>query len=128
MTSRVEIEFDIHQLSSYSDSYLSFLWHLAQHNPAPHGDYHAGEAASKIGFEIIRRWLRKVEPEMYHHQQRDNYWSALTKLAKYEPPEGVRSAEDGWHEGRWVVKDKAVEQKALAAQVQKYSQKPEGLE
>ena len=100
----ITIEFDPAQLSAYQDEFLAFLWHLAQHNPASHGDYAAGELAAKIGAEIVRRWLKDAPVAMYHHQQRDNYWSALTQLARYEPPAGATSTEDGWHKGRWVPK------------------------
>jgi hypothetical protein len=100
----IGITFDVHHLPSYSDEFLATLWRVAQANPAPHGDYLAGEVASKVGFEIIRRWLGKAPVEMYRHQQRDSYWQALTQLAKYEPPAGVDAADPDWHNGRWVVK------------------------
>jgi hypothetical protein len=100
----ITISFDPHKLPSYTDEFLATLWHVAQANPAPHGDYRAGETATNIGFEIIRRWLAKAPVEMYHHQQRDNYWQALRQLAKYEPPAGVEATSQHWHNGRWVLK------------------------
>lgn len=100
----IGIPIDPDKLPSYSDEFLAALWHVAQWNPAPHGDYRAGEIASKLGFEIIRRWLATAPVEMYHHQQRDNYWQALTQFAKYEPPAGVDSRDPAWHNGRWVLK------------------------
>lgn len=100
----IPITFDLNRLSSYNDEFLATLWHVAQANPAPHGEYQAGDIASRIGFEIISRWLGKAPVEMYRHQQRDNYWSALTKLAKYEPPAGVDGTDPVWHDGRWVPK------------------------
>lgn len=103
----IGITFDLNRLPSYSDGFLATLWHVAQANPAPHGDYRAGEIASKVGFEIIRRWLNSAPVEMYHHQQRDNYWSALRRLATYEPPAGAGVTGDDWHNGRWVPKPEA---------------------
>jgi hypothetical protein len=100
----IGITFDLAKLSSYSDEFLATLWHVAQANPAPHGDYQAGEIASKVGAEIIQRWLIKAPVEMYRHQQRDNYWSALTQLAKYEPPANSGGSSEDWHRGRWVPK------------------------
>lgn len=100
----IPITFALDRLSSYTDEFLATLWHVAQANPAPHGDYQAGNIASKVGAEIIRRWLGKAPVEMYHHQQRDNYWSALTKIAKYEPPPGIHGTDPAWHSGRWVPK------------------------
>ncbi len=104
MKQAITIEFDLDQLSSYSDEHLATLWHVAQANPAPHGDYAAGEIASKIGAEIVSRWLAKTPAPMYHHQQRDNYWSALTQLATYKAPEGVKPGDPAWHDGVWVPK------------------------
>lgn len=108
----ITIKFDPNDLPNYSDEFLAFLWHLAQHNPAPHGDYQAGEIASQIGFEIIRRWLRNAPAEMYAHQQRNNYWKWLTRFAKYQPPEGSQPDDErAWHSGQWVLKEPAEEAK-----------------
>lgn len=100
----IGITFDLNKLASYTDEFLATLWHVAQANPAPHGDYQAGDIASKVGCEIIRRWLTNAPVEMYHHQQRDNYWQALRQLAKYEPPADVDGTNPDWHNGRWVLK------------------------
>ncbi|MDP9144694.1 MAG: hypothetical protein M3N43_08350 [Actinomycetota bacterium] len=81
----IAIEIDEAALAGYSDEFLATAWHVAQANPAPHGDRAAGELAAKVGSEIVRRWLRDVAPEMYHHQGRDYYWSQLRQLA----PEGA---------------------------------------
>ena len=40
----IAIEIDETKLASYTDTYLAMCWHIAQHNPAPHGDYFAGPA------------------------------------------------------------------------------------
>jgi hypothetical protein len=95
----IEIDGD---LSRVTDSRLMLLWHVAQANPAPHGDKAAGRLVEKIGFEIIRRWLRGVPPELYHHQSRDYYWSWLGKFAKYEP--GGPNGTPEWDEGTWVAR------------------------
>jgi hypothetical protein len=71
-------------LASYTDSQLATLWHVAQANPAPHGDRSAGELAERIGREIIRRWLAACQPELWHHQGRDYYWSELRKLGNWK--------------------------------------------
>jgi hypothetical protein len=71
-------------LASYTDSHLATLWHVAQANPAPHGDRSAGELAERIGREIIRRWLAACQPELWHHQGRDYYWSELRKLGTWK--------------------------------------------
>lgn len=107
----MQITFDIDPdgVAVYSDEYLAFVWHAAQHNPAPLGDWAAGELVAKVTAEIVRRWLKTTEPSLYHHQPRDHYWSALTQIAKYEPPEGIEPGSPGvpnpeWHNGRWVVR------------------------
>lgn len=98
----ITIDIDIDRLSGYTDSYLALAWHVAQANPAPHGDKAAGELVERIGREIIRRWLGVSKPELWHHQGRDYYWSQLTKLATYTPGGPAGSPE--WHDGEWTVK------------------------
>ena len=58
----ITIEIDDTKLASYTDGYLAVCWHAAQHNPAPYGDYFAGELTERIGREIIRRWLKEARP------------------------------------------------------------------
>jgi hypothetical protein len=84
-------------------SRLALAWHVAQANPAPHGDKAAGELVEYIGREIIRRWLVNVPAEVWHHQGRDHYWSELTKLAKYKP--GGPGGTPEWDAGTWVPTD-----------------------
>jgi hypothetical protein len=98
----VSIEIDESGLRGYTDAYLAAAWHVAQMNPAPHGDRVAGELVERIGREIIRRWLGSVEPQLWHHQGNDYYWSELRKLATYEPGGPPGSPE--WSEGAWVPK------------------------
>lgn len=91
----ITIEFDPDKLPSYNDEHLAFLWHLAQANPADgFNAEEPGDTAMKIGWEIIRRWLRDVQPEMYHHQQRHYHWHQLTRFAKFKDGEWVARTED----------------------------------
>ena len=48
----VTIEIDDEKLASYTDQRLALFWHVAQANPAEHGDSMAGELAERIGREI----------------------------------------------------------------------------
>lgn len=82
-TVTISIEFDLTELHRAPDSRLAMLWHLAQANPAPHGDEQAGEIAAKVGAEIIRRWLKATPPEMYHHQDSSYYWHHLGRFASH---------------------------------------------
>jgi hypothetical protein len=97
---QITIEFDGDELTSYTDERLALLWHVAQANPAPHGDHAAGELVERIGREIITRWLRGVQPELWHHQGSDYYWAELRKFARYEP--GGKAGSPEFHAGRWV--------------------------
>ena len=83
----ITIEIDTMNLQSYTDEYIAQLWHIAQANPAPFADKTAGDLAATIGFEIIRRWLRKAPAELYKHQAQHSYWNELRKLGHWE--EGV---------------------------------------
>ncbi len=88
-TVAVTIEVDSAMVGRYGDGYLAMLWHVAQANPAPHGDRSAGELAERIGREIIRRWLTATAPELWRHQGQDYYWEQLRRLATYQPDDGV---------------------------------------
>lgn len=70
-------------LGRVTDATLAMYWHIAQANPAPHGDRAAGELVQAIGFEIIRRWLAAAPPELYTHQPRNHYWLNLGRFAKW---------------------------------------------
>ncbi|WP_067171119.1 hypothetical protein [Microtetraspora niveoalba] len=70
----VSFDIDTSELKTLTDTRLATLWHVAQANPAPHGDRDAGEVVEYIGREIIRRWLRSAPPELWHHQGRDYCW------------------------------------------------------
>ena len=101
----ITIEIDDERLASYTDEHLALCWHLAQHNPAEHGDYMAGELVERIGREIIRRWLKGVPPELWHHQGEHHFRRELTRFAKYEPggPADIHDTR-AFHSGRWVPK------------------------
>lgn len=84
----ITIEFDPDCLGGYTDVQLAMLWHLVQHNPADgFGDSRPGQLAMQVGWEIIRRWLAKVPPEMYHHQQAHYTQHQLGRFAIYRPGE-----------------------------------------
>lgn len=76
-------------LRRYEDKFLALAWHLAQANPADSMDKEASDLVEQIGREIVRRWLRGVEPELWHHQGRDHYWHQLTRFAKFDGADWV---------------------------------------
>jgi hypothetical protein len=106
----IAIEIDETKLASYTETYLAMCWHIAQHNPAPHGDYFAGQLAERTGREIIRPRLKGTPPELWHHQGRHTTQKELSRLASYQPGDGyTRRASFGddatmraFHCGRWV--------------------------
>ena len=65
-----------------------------------------------VGREIIRRWLKGIEPELWHHQGRHSPQKWLTQFAVYQPGEGYRQGAPfgdeentrAFHSGRWVLK------------------------
>ncbi|MEV0477872.1 hypothetical protein [Streptomyces prunicolor] len=77
----IPIDIDLAELTRVPDDRLLMMWHAAQFNPAPYGDWAAGEVVQKIGSEIIRRWIAATAPALYHHQGRDHYWHHLTRFA-----------------------------------------------
>ena len=101
MKHEITIDVDDDALASYTDDRLALCWHVAQHNPAPFGDYLAGQLTERIGREIIRRWLRNVPPELWRHQARDHFWNELRRFAMYEPREPAADLA-AFHSGRWV--------------------------
>lgn len=79
----ISIEINPDDLTRVADAQLAMFWHVAQANPAQFGDEMAGRVVTKIGWEIIRRWLASTPPEMFHHQQ-DHYRSMhLSRFAIY---------------------------------------------
>jgi hypothetical protein len=98
---QITIEIDDDHPGSYQDEHLAMLWHLAQANPAPHGDRATGELVERIGREIIRRWLQATPPELWRHQDRDHSWQQLRQLASFTPGNDEVDSPD-WHHGTWV--------------------------
>lgn len=84
----IEIPDSHHDLATYTDTHVAFLWHVSQHNPAPSGDEQAGQAAESVAREIIRRWLRTVTPELWRHQGKSHYWDILRNHGKWLPIDG----------------------------------------
>jgi hypothetical protein len=113
-TTAITIEFDPDRLSGYDDKFLATLWHACQANPENgFENEEPGDLAMKVGWEIIRRWLRGVEPEMYHHQVRHYWWQQLRRFASYQPGEGHATApledrERLFHAGTWHLRPQAV--------------------
>ena len=100
----ITIVIDEAELSRYSDAQLAAAWHVAQANPAPHADKDAGELAEKIGREIIRRFLRKTEPELWKHQGRDYHWNELRRFATFVVPDGAEPNSPR----EWTLKPEAI--------------------
>lgn len=67
-----QINTDAGQLTSFTDSYLASLWHIAQVNPAPYGDRDAGLLVKAVGDEIVRRWLATNPAPLFMHQASDH--------------------------------------------------------
>lgn len=80
MKTAITITIDTDGIDNYTDTYLAQLWHIAQANPAPHGDHDASELVGNVGTEIIRRWIKRTGPELYHHQPGSDHWKALIDL------------------------------------------------
>jgi hypothetical protein len=108
----VTIEIDEADLPRVTDERLALFWHVAQASPAPFGDAMAGELVEHIAREIVRRWLKGTEPELWHHQGRHHPHRWLTEFATWQPGEGYRPGAPvgddenirAFHSGRWVLK------------------------
>jgi hypothetical protein len=87
-------------LTKFNDRHIAFLWHVAQHNPASIEDKAAGDAAERIGREIIRRWLIAVPPTLWSHQACHHYWHILQQHGKWVPLDGDENNR------KWVPNDK----------------------
>lgn len=72
----VVVDLDDQDLPHVDDGHLALLWHVAQANPAAWGEPSAGLLASKVGHEIIRRWLRGAPLELFRHQEVDQFHKA----------------------------------------------------
>lgn len=89
MKTQIAFEIDTDRLDGYTDAYLAQLWHIAQANPAPHGDEDASNLVRDVGTEIIRRWLKLAGAELHTHQPGAHYWKALIGL-------GARFIDGAW--------------------------------
>lgn len=89
MKASITFEIDTENLRRASDGYLATLWHIAQANPAcPFRDRDAGQLAEAIGREIIRRFVARAEPELWHHQGGHFDWGQK-HLAERTPPVAI---------------------------------------
>lgn len=84
MKTAITFDIDTTRLQSYSDEYIAALWHIAQVNPAPHGDHDAGVLVEHIGREIVLRWLRGVPVPVWNLQGRDHYHQQLIRFARWD--------------------------------------------
>lgn len=83
----ISIDIGTDGLESRTDSYLTSLWHVAQANPAdPFKDRDAGQVAEIIGREIIRRFVKRTGPELWHHQGGHFDWGKWSDSQKQENP------------------------------------------
>lgn len=100
----IPVTIDIDQIGSYTDTALAGAWHALQAADYPFGDGLAEDMTGKLGYEIIRRFLAKADPELYNHQHRHSLGSAIRELGgKYEP--GGPNGSPEWHQGQWVRKE-----------------------
>jgi hypothetical protein len=83
MKTRITFEIDTDTLADLDDGYLAQLWHIAQANPAPHGDRDAGELVDRLSTLIISRWLAGTAPELYYHQADDYAMKLLRQHGKW---------------------------------------------
>lgn len=65
----ITVTFETDNLSSYTDQYVATLWHVAQANPVDgFKNREPGDVAERIGREIIRRFIKRIGPELWNHQ------------------------------------------------------------
>lgn len=89
MKTNVTFNIDTDRLDTYTDEYIAALWHIAQLNPAPHGDHDAGVVVEHIGRENVMRWLRGVPVPVWYFQGRDYYHQQLIRFARWNGMEWV---------------------------------------
>ncbi len=115
MKHEITVAIDDASLAGYTDKYLATAWHAVQHSHAAFGDSFMCDLAETIGREIIRRWLRGIEPELWSVQGRHHAQKWLSQFATYEPGKGYKPGGGfndtdntrAFHSGRWVAKDPA---------------------
>lgn len=86
---RVTFDVRLDTLASTTDAHLHALWHIAQANPAPHGDRDACALAEALTAEIVRRWLQQAPTERFAHQPTDPHWKALVRHGSWRGPGGT---------------------------------------
>ncbi len=84
MKTAITVEIDTECLEHFTDEHIATLWHVAQVNPAPIDDADAGHLAEMIGREIIRRWLERQRPVLWHHQGKHHFATALCQFARWD--------------------------------------------
>jgi hypothetical protein len=88
MKTTITFEVDTSRLMDTTDEQLACLWHVAQGNPAPHGDADAGALAAAVGTEIITRWLAGQPPRMHTHAPDHRFGLELSRLGDFSGPDG----------------------------------------
>jgi hypothetical protein len=84
---QITIEVDETMLGRVTDKTLALWWHVVQANPADgHTNPAPGNLAEKVGREIIRRWLKGIEPDLWHHQGRHYYWHTAGSVGNWRGP------------------------------------------
>lgn len=81
----ITIGIDTDHIETMSDSSLATLWHVAQANPFdPFACRHAGRIVETIGREIIKRFVSRIPPELWHHQGSHYDWHQLNVAKRAE--------------------------------------------
>lgn len=84
----ISIPDEMHGLEGYEDGYIALLWNAAQANPkSSFEDPEVARIVELLSFEIIRRFLKKQEPTIYHHQAAHFFREETRKLK--ETYEGI---------------------------------------
>lgn len=75
MQADITIKIDTEGIRGYTDQYVATLWHIAQANPEDgYESPWPGKLVEEIGSEIIRRFVTRTEPELYHHKGSNFDW------------------------------------------------------
>ena len=99
----IEVPESEYDLPTFNDQHIAFLWHVAQHNPAGIEDENAGRVAELVGREIVRRWLKTIEPVLWNHQGKHAFWNILQQYGKWLPVNGDE------HNRQWTPNDPKLE-------------------
>jgi hypothetical protein len=85
----ITLTIDADRLASVEDAHLHALWHVAQANPAPHGDRSACALVEVITAEIVRRWLQQAPTERFKHVPTAHHWRTLVQHGNWRGPGGT---------------------------------------